>query len=611
VPEKEIPIPQSLFLFPLFPTPYPEAAQHVTMRCIQQASTRPIQIASPTFDKEHIHMPRKRNGPPQDSIDSILLAVCRRDTIDPSTFAHYFSRLQEEWMDGAREKVLHLLNSRDTAAQSAALHLLGELATVSDLDELEEFVADPAISDIAKLSLSPLLKQLGSEMGDEGIVEYLNDPTSAMQQMQLRLLDAIGQGEMGVEAILNDVVSMPVEKRLDFVQWLGSSNDARAAALLIPLLENQTGKMALAIIDALEILGPIAIAQTIPALNYLLANSSNRQLKQAARATLGRLTMQSVPGMEDTVMTEAQQHLPPYEAKISFVDGSGSQIMLLAWKRPDDLLKVFTLFFQDQWGIKDCYGLDEMDIKHWHELVNSMGAKSFGCFSIPFPYAKTFFTDARTLNKRTRHKLPMAYFVWRPLIESIETDEAHLPVTTTLPPHPFDEETRALALRGDELYALNEFLSWMYEPLATLRPYMLRFQEIVESASHVTRKGKGSRGGKSRLAQEVIETLLDEALGTVIDDIWRLLYESRLRRQASLLQLTAHEAESQLALAVAAMLHPNSQVPPQQQPFLRALMRVSLEQGPIRMLAEILEANDIDLENFDPSSMIFVEDKKL
>jgi len=556
-------------------------------------------------------MPRKRNGPPQDSIDSILLAVSRRDTIDPDTFAHYFNRLREEWMHGAREKVLHLLNSRDTAAQSAALHLLGEIATVSDLDELEEFVADPTISDIAKLSLSPLLKQLGSEIGDEGIVEYLNDPTSAMQQMQLRLLDAIGQGEMGVEAILNDVISMPAEKRLDLVQWLGSSNDARAAALLIPLLENQTGKMAAAIIDALELLGPIAIAQTIPALNYLLANSSNRQLKQAARATLGRLTMQSVPGMEDIVMTEAQQHLPPYEAKISFVDGSGSQIMLLAWKRPDDLLKVVTLFFQDQWGIKDCYGLDEMPIEDWRELVNSMVAKSFGCFSIPFPAARAFFIDARTLNKRTRHKLPMAYFVWRPLIESIETDESRPPVTTVLPPHPFDEKTHALALRGDELYNLNEFLSWMYEPLTTIHSYMLRFQEIVVPASRANRKGKGSRSGKSRTQQELIDALLDEALGTLINDIWRLLYESRLRRQASLLRLTAREAESHLALAVAAMLHPNSQVPLQQQPFLRAMMRFSLEQGPLRMLAEILEANDIDLKSFDPSSVTFLDDRKV
>ena len=35
-------------------------------------------------------MPRGRKGPPQESIDSILLAICRRDDIDPETMENYF-----------------------------------------------------------------------------------------------------------------------------------------------------------------------------------------------------------------------------------------------------------------------------------------------------------------------------------------------------------------------------------------------------------------------------------------------------------------------------------------------------------------------------------------
>src|SRR5690349_25103562 len=34
-------------------------------------------------------MPQGRKGPPQESIDSILLAMSRRDDIDPTTFSHY------------------------------------------------------------------------------------------------------------------------------------------------------------------------------------------------------------------------------------------------------------------------------------------------------------------------------------------------------------------------------------------------------------------------------------------------------------------------------------------------------------------------------------------
>ena len=41
-------------------------------------------------------MPRGRKRPPQDSVDSILLAISRRDNIDPDTLSHYFDRLDEE-----------------------------------------------------------------------------------------------------------------------------------------------------------------------------------------------------------------------------------------------------------------------------------------------------------------------------------------------------------------------------------------------------------------------------------------------------------------------------------------------------------------------------------
>src|SRR6266571_2099488 len=130
-------------------------------------------------------MPRGRKKSPQDSIDSILLAMSRRSDIDSGTLSHYFDRLDEEWTKGARDKVLHLLRTNDMAAHSAAVMILSELATSFDLEEIEDVVADPTVSDLAKLTLAPVLKELGSEMADDGIIDYLNDPEAAMLQMQI------------------------------------------------------------------------------------------------------------------------------------------------------------------------------------------------------------------------------------------------------------------------------------------------------------------------------------------------------------------------------------------------------------------------------------------
>lgn len=533
-------------------------------------------------------MPRGRKGTPQDSIDSILLAMSRRSDVDPDTLSHFLDRLDEEWTSGAREKVLHLLRTSDAKAHSAAALILSELATDFDLEELEDFIADPTVGDLAKLSLAPVLKELDSELADDGIIDYLNDPEAAMLQMQIRLLELVGQSELGVESILEDVLSMPVERRLGFIGWLGSSQDPRAVKLLIPLLENQSTKIVAATMEALEQLGAAAAEESIPALNYLLSSSTNRQVKQQARAVLGRLTMQAPPG----VAQEALQELPLHEARVSFVDGSGAQMVMLAWLKPDGLLKGVNLLCQDEWGIKDCYGTDEMPLERWQELVSNMDEQGFISFNVPLDYCRSLIIEARQQNKRGRHKLPVAYAVWRPLIESgAPAAKEAAPAVTMLEPLHFDEQTSKLAERGDELYKLPEFDPWLFEPFTNLHPYVHNYLNI--NAQHGLAPGRKRKGGPrpSEAQKREQEVLVDTVLEKVIDTRWRLLYDTRLRRQAALFQLVGRHEESDLISAVAAELHPESGVPPKDQPFLRALIHRSLERGLIHIMAEMLEKN--------------------
>jgi len=530
-------------------------------------------------------MPRGRKGPPQDSIDSILLAMSRRTDIDSDTLSHYIDRLDEEWTDGARDKVLHLLRTNDVTAHSAAVLILSELATDFDLEELEDFVADPTVGDLAKLTIAPVLKELGSEMSDEGIIEYLNDPEAAMLQMQMRLLELVGQSELGVESVLEDVLTMPMERRLGFIGWLGSSQDPRATRLLIPLLENQSSKVVTAAIDALEQLGSVAAYQTIPALNYLLANSSSRQLKQHARTALGRLTMFSVPGIEDAAMEQTpHQQEPLYEARVSFVDGSGAQMVMLSWRRSDGLLKGVNVLYQDTWGIKDCYGTDEMEVDRWIELVESMEEQGFGSFQVSLDYCRALIADARAMNKRTRHKLPVAYAIWRPLIEGDESSKKNTPAATImLEPLSFTPTLAKLAQRGDELLQLREFESWTFEPFASIQPHV---NSYIGAFTPVNSSRSRKRKGVQKANQE---TIVNEVLEKVVDDKWRLLYEARLRRQGALFEFVGRTDDALMVSAVAAALHPASGLTPQEQPFLRAFMHRSLGNGLLRMMAEALE----------------------
>lgn len=317
--------------------------------------------------------------------------------------------------------------------------------------------------------------------------------------------------------------------------------------------------------------------------------------------------MQSSPGMQDAAMVEARQLLPLHQARVSFIDGSGAQMIMLSWRRPDGLLKGVNVLYQDQWGIKDCYGTDEMEAARWSELVNDVEEHGFINFQVSLDYCRALIAEARALSKRTRHKLPISYSIWRPYIDGNEASEKQTETPSTmLEPCSFTPNVALMAQRGAELYQMPEFESWLFEPLADILPYINRYWLIHNVFDMFTigtvQPGRGRK--KSQRFQKPqksnLEPLVSEALDTLVDDSWRMLHEARLRRQGALFLFANRPDDTALVSAVASALHPASGLSVQEQPFLRAMMRLSIEGGPIRMMAEVLEAGDFD---FGPTSL--------
>ncbi len=221
-----------------------------------------------------------------------------------------------------------------------------------------------------------------------------------------------------------------------------------------------------------------------------------------------------------------------------------------------------------------------------------MDEQGFISFNVPVEYCRALIVEARQQNKRGRHKLPVAYAVWRPLIEAgaPSAKEARGAVTMLEPWH-FDSETSRLAARGSELYKLPEFDPWLFEPFSSLHPYVHTYLNL--SASHGLTAGTGrKRKTAARLTdaqKREQEMLVDSVLDKAVDTRWRLLYDTRLRRQAALFHLVGRQAEADLISAVSSELHPDSGVLPKDQPFLRTLVHRSLERGLVQVMAEMLE----------------------
>jgi hypothetical protein len=540
-------------------------------------------------------MSKGRNGTSQESIDDILLVLGDRDIIDIDLMTHYLHRLHEEWVEGgARERVLRLLSSNEGKSQAVAIRVLTKLATDTDLECLEDFVTDPTISDMPKLSLAPILKSLDSEMADDGLLEYLNDGVGAIRQMQSHLLELADRNMLGIEMILNDFRVMSEDRQLGFITWLGNSGDPRAAYVLVPLLDLTSSKLVTAVIEALEELGGLAVTHTIPALRRFLAFTYNRELKDLARATIQRLAAQLMIEPEEFVLMEKRCSLAEHEARVSPLDSTGSQLIMLSWFRTDGMLQGINLLINANYGLKDCYSIDEVSPEQWDLLAQDFRTHGYSSLKVPFDYARALAMEAYGQKKRVRGSLSLTYSLWRPQIEGNDSREKKKKLITSLvaaQPIPAAQAHLGYAMKGEGLLELPEFTFWFYDPLNRSIPYITRYMTMFPENFNIAQPEQLqlTPAQEQELAQG-LDMLVEEALEDLIDTEWRLTYESLLRRQAAFFQQTGRDSVAQVIRGVAAALHPASTLPLPQQAFPQALLRLSIKQGPLRLMLEALRS---------------------
>ncbi len=163
-----------------------------------------------------------------------------------------------------------------------------------------------------------------------------------------------------------------------------------------------------------------------------------------------------------------------------------------------------------------------------------------------------------------------------------------------LEPAIFTPDLLQLAKHGDELLDLQEFESWTFEPFESIKPYV---NSYIEAGGTVNSPRARKRRGGLKANQE---TIVSDVLEEVVDDKWRLLYASRLRRQGALFQYIGREDDALLVSAVSSALHPDSGLAPNEQSFLRAFMHRSLSNGLLRIMAEALEGGPFGSFPFGP-----------
>lgn len=445
------------------------------------------------------------------------------------------------------------LTSPDDDTRGAVFVLLREIGDKRAARPLRRMLSQPEYGDREKLRVIQTLDALGAPVDRATFLRAISDPDTLIRGSLEEMLETIDDPDV-VAGFLDMMTDSPPEMlTLYLSEVLTPLADRRLLLLLTALLYDESDETILVAIDALERLKEPA---TIPLLEERAQYDSSPQVRHAAESAALRLLARVGPP-DDRELTWPWAVPPPFPlayCMLCTMDGNGGQVLLVSRRQPDGKLATFDLMFNDHEGIKDCFNvvLDEIELE---EMMDTFSGVEF--VDVRLERARDVLAAAYQTTLEAGRRFPptlLAYRGWLKGEDNREVDESPLP---SLDPARREELLSECA----DLLDLDEFDFWFFNP-DEVADFMPRYRELM-------RERKAVRG------KSAYEKLIDQAIESLVDEKYRGLLASRLRRQAWLLAQIYEDLDISLwALVAADALQDNVTVT---HPLLRELMDYSFD----------------------------------
>lgn len=442
------------------------------------------------------------------------------------------------------EEIIH---GGDVALAESAIQALQYLDAPEVGDLLLQYVYDSAVKDDVRLAIMGTLQSRGVEVDEETFFLSLHDAPGMFQRMHERLLDDLGTNLLMRQATVESARDQGPEQFADWIEFITESTDPRSLYVLLPLLHLDDDDRVRQIIQAVDKLRHPA---AIPGLAELAEWHSSQHVREAARTTLGRLTMRGSARPAEQPLPPTP--LPPLErAYLSTIDGDGGQAIGVIRRQPNGLLTVLSIAVNDHQGVRNCFASPDIPADEWALMLEEMSEDGTFAVDVPLSTCRRVFEEARRLTMQVHLALPLDAEAWRDMFLGEDLPGVTEPVAPTLTPAQAEE---LLPDTGDLLDA--EYFSFWFFNFEEIEPFLDEALDLEEDQW-------------DRFAGKVVRRL---AIKDVRDRL-----RARLERQAALLAGLDEDDLARLAMAAAWGLSPEAKVKPQDHPFLLEMAEASFD----------------------------------
>jgi len=496
-----------------------------------------------------------------DQMEQAMLSGC------PDAYAEVESLTPRLW--SARSRMPQILADRlasgRTMIPGLAFEMLQGFAGARAPQYLRKLAEDTQVDDIVRFGSRRRLgwPERGETKERRAFLSTLSDDIATLvQALSEASLGYPPDGEV-LQEVLHYLLVMPPSRVTDVVAMSTQELGRGVAWVLRGLLHASEPAVRAA---ALEEIVAVADRGALGALDRVAATSPDEGFRSEIAAARRRLQMRLVSSGDGA----SAETLPPiHSAYLSLIDGQGGQVAIVVRQRDDGFYLLGQAFFDEEWGIKDSFGISRAT---WEMLQNLYGADAsdrlttFGppeegesavtLVEVDPAAVRGAMAEALKTNIANSCPIPPRFEIWEPIFH--DQDPPSEEETTVLPlldDSPYADRID-LYKKSDQLLDHPFFEHWFFNPdeigplLASVpRPTDMRLTE--------------------RQMRPLIEGLMDERA--------RGLLRRRLQRQAWMLERKGDRKERDLALVAAARLAADDEAELVRLPLLRAMVRVSLE----------------------------------